>query len=275
MQLFHKELNDKFAKKQVVKIISGIDNTDFDLILKYIKACEMSNATYVDIIANPTVVSLVKRLTNLPICVSSISLKALYDCILAGADIIEIGNFDSFYDQGIILSSSQILAIAKQARTLFPYIDICVTIPHTLTLNQQVILVKQLEDIGINIIQTEGKLNQSSKNIDNHDSNLYNSICNASLTLSSVYYLSQSINIPIIASSAINSINAPLALSYGASGIGIKSAISNLPNIKQMSSYINEIICSFDISKIERDELNKYHLIRSHTLNIVDDKRVI
>jgi len=250
MQLFHKTLNDMFTKKKVIKIISGIDNTNFNAILKYIKTCETSNATYIDIIANPKIVSLVKNITNLPICVSSISVKALYDCVKAGADIIEIGNFDSFYNEGIVLSASQILEIAKQARTLFPCIDICVTIPYTLKLEQQVILALQLEKIGINIIQTEGKLIQSNHDINNGDKNLYNSICYASLALSSVYYLSQSINIPIIASSSVNSVNAPLALAYGASGIGIKSAISNLSSIKQMSSYINEIVCSFDINRI-------------------------
>ena len=269
MQLFHKKLNDMFTKKQVIKIISGIDNTNFNVILKYIKTCEMSNATYIDIIANPKIVSVVKNITKLPICVSSISIKALYDCVQAGADIIEIGNFDSFYNEGIVLSASQILAMAKQARTLFPYIDICVTIPYTLKLEQQVILAVQLEKIGINIIQTEGKLIQSSNYINNDTNDLYDSICYASLALSSVYYLSQSINIPIIASSSINSINAPFALAYGASGIGIKSAISNLSGIKQMSSYINEIVCSFDMNKISNSY--EYQLIDSHIANIIDD----
>lgn len=269
MQLFHKKLNNMFTKKQVVKIISGIDNTNFNSILKYIKTCEMSNATYVDIIANPNIISVVKRITHLPICVSSISIKALYDCVQAGADIIEIGNFDSFYNEGIILSASQILVMAKQARTLFPYIDICVTIPYTLKLEQQVDLAVQLEKIGINIIQTEGKLIKSNNSISNDTSNLYNSICYASLALSSVYYLSQSIEIPIIASSSINSVNANFALAYGASGIGIKSAIDNLSSIKQMSSYINEITCSFDINKI--DKCYEYQLINSHIANVIDD----
>ena len=269
MQLFNKKLNDMFTKKQVVKIISGIDNTNFNIILKYIKTCEMSNATYIDITANPNIVSVVKRLTDLPICISSISVKALYDCVQAGADIIEIGNFDSFYSEGIILSSEQIVAMANQIRTLFPYIDICVTIPHTLQLEQQVILALQLEKIGVNIIQTEGKLIQSNNDIDNDKNNLYSSICRASLALSSVYYLSKSINIPIIASSSINSVNAPIALAYGASGIGIKSAISDLSCINQMSSYINEIICSFDINRI--DKSYEYKLINNHISNVFDD----
>ena len=269
MQLFNKKLNDMFTTKQVVKIISGIDNTNFNVILKYIKTCEMSNATYIDITANPNIVSIVKRLTDLPICISSISIKALYDCVQAGADIIEIGNFDSFYNEGIILSSTQILDMATQIRTLFPCIDICVTIPHILTLEQQVILALQLETIGVNIIQTEGKLIHSSNNMDNNKSNLYSSICSASLALSSVYYLSKYINIPIIASSSINSVNASLALAYGASGIGIKSAISDLSGIKQMSSYVNEIMCSFDINK--RNQSYEYKLINNHISNGSDD----
>lgn len=270
MQLFHKKLNDMFNKKQVVKIISGIDNTNFNAILKYIKTCEMSNATYIDIIANPNIVSIVKRITKLPICVSSISVKALYDCVQAGADIIEIGNFDSFYNEGIILSASQILAIAKQVRNVFPYIDICVTIPHSLKLEQQLMLALQLEKIGVNIIQTEGRLMQLKNNFDHNKNDLYNSICHASLALSSVYHLSQSINIPIIASSSINSVNAPLALAYGASGIGIKSAIGKLSGIQPMSSYINEIVCSFNINN-RIDKYYDYQLINSNISNLFDN----
>jgi len=224
--LFNKKLDNIFKNKQVVKIISGIDNLNVNNILHYIRACEIGKATYIDIAANPKIVHFIKQLTDLPVCVSSIDIKSLYDSVLAGADLVEVGNFDIFYNQGIILSSQQILNISRQLRLLLPSIDICVTIPHTFTLNQQIELALQLEYIGINIIQTEGnssKLTYSSLIQHNQlKTHLFHSILQTSAALSSVYVLANAVQIPVIAASGINCLTGPIAFAYGASGIGIK-----------------------------------------------------
>lgn len=261
MKLFNKNLNTIFKKKQVVKIISGIDNLNINSIIQYIKVCEINKATYIDIIANPHIVSFVKRITSLPICVSSINVKALYDSVLAGADLVEIGNFDIFYNQGINLSTQQILSLARQTKKLLPLTDICVTIPHTFNINQQIELALQLENLGINIIQTEGSV-VTVKSLDfikkkNYINNsLYNSIIKSSSSLSSVYLLSNCVSVPIIASSNINSVTASISFAYGASGIGMKSEMSKLSNFTEMSLRLNEIINSLNLNQTSLNCIN-------------------
>ena len=262
MMLFNKKLDTIFNSKQVVKIISGIDNLNINEILEYIRVCEINKATYIDIVANPKIVYFIKQMTNLPICVSSIDVKSLYNSVVAGADLVEIGNFDVFYQYGINLSYKQILFIAKQTRNLLPYTDICVTIPHIFTINQQIELALQLEDLGINIIQTEGRISETTyldlfKKTNNSKNTLANSIIKASSALSSVYLLSNAVSIPIIASSGISSLTAPMSFAYGASGIGIKSEISKFSNISEMSLRINEIMNSLNINISNINNVNR------------------
>ena len=249
MHLFNQRLNSSFANKQVVKAISGINNFNINKILKVVHAAQISGATYIDIAANPSIVSFIKQHTDLPICVSSINSKDLFDCVVQGADLVEIGNFDAFYNNGINLSPSQILKLAEETRLLLPHTDICVTIPHVLTLDNQIRLAISLEKLGINIIQTEGVMARNKFIGNKLEDIIYSDIYNASSALSSVYAISNVVNIPIIASSGINAFSAPIAFSYGASAIGIRSAISNLNTIYEISCYIEEIMISILTSK--------------------------
>lgn len=276
MKLFSKKLNSSFKNKQVVKIISGIDNLNIAHILQYIKACEIGQATYIDIVANPEIVSFVKQRTNLPICVSSIDVNLLYKSVLAGADLVEVGNFDVFYSHGIILSSKQILKISKQIRLLLPYTDICVTIPHIFTLSQQIELALRLEDLGINIIQTEGNISKITYlDLIKHNKSkdyLLNSISTTSAALSSVYCLSNTVKIPILASSGINSLNSSIAFAYGASGIGIKSEIGCLSNVSRMHKRINEIVQSLNLNISNINNINHKYIL--HNLDFDINKSV-
>nr|YP_010865321.1 hypothetical protein QQR83_pgp053 [Campylaephora boydenii]WGT74086.1 hypothetical protein [Campylaephora boydenii] len=267
MKLFNQQLDNLFNNKKVVKIISGIDNLNINNVVQYIQACEIGKATYVDIAANPEIVHFIKQITNLPVCVSSINIKALYDSVLAGADLVEIGNFDVFYKQGIILSPQQIVNISKQIRVLLPNTDICVTIPHTFNLNEQIELALRLEDIGINIVQTEGNMSKLiSSNLSKltiSQDYLFYSILQTSAALSSVYFLSNVVNIPVIASSGINSLTAPIAFAYGASGIGIRSEVSKFNSINKMSCRIHEIIQSLDINISNIKSINNDSILDS------------
>jgi len=52
---------------------------------------------FVDIAADSDLIQLSRQLTNLPICVSAVEPERFVKAVAAGADLIEIGNFDSFY----------------------------------------------------------------------------------------------------------------------------------------------------------------------------------
>ena len=97
-----------------------------------------------------------KGLTDLPICVSAVEAAAFVAPVAAGADLIEIGNFDAFYAQGIRFEAEDVLALTAQTRQLLPDITLSVTVPHILALDEQAQLAEALVAAGADIIQTEG-----------------------------------------------------------------------------------------------------------------------
>jgi len=168
--------------------------------------------------------------------------------------MLEIGNYDIFYNQGIFLSKEYILNLAKEAIKLFNGLDICVTIPYTLSLNEQIQLSCQLEFLGIQVLQTEGlKIQSDSK------CNKLTELINAALpVLSSTYAISQAVKIPVIAASGVNCSIASLAMLYGASGIGIGNSVINCSNSLSKFIYISEIFNSINAKNIISDDNRVY-----------------
>lgn len=242
MKLSKEKLKKTLFQYKLVKIISGLSNFDINYIIRLVKAAEIGQADYVDISANSEIISLVKSFVKIPVCVSSINPIDLYRCTLSGADIVEIGNFDSLYIKGIVFSEDDIIKLAQETRLLLPNSIICVTIPHMLLLDQQIQLASKLKMIGISIVQTEGLMTKLFHGlVDNYISN---SINKASLALSSSYAISRSIDIPIISSSGINSISASISIAYQASGVGICSLLKKFNTVCEMSTCINQIVLS-------------------------------
>lgn len=265
MNLFNTKLLIPFKSKKVFKVICGLSNSNINQVINIAKAAELANINYIDLVANTKIVSIVKKNTNLPICVSSIDPIELYNCILVGADLVEIGNFDSFYKKNILFSPFQILKLAQETRRLIKDKEICVTIPYTLKLSDQVSLAKQLEVIGINIIQTEG-CNIYDKNFHNCKNNqIIKSAITASYSLSSTYAIANAVNIPVITSSGLDSISSSIALHCGASAIGIGSNIIKQRKIYEMYLYINEIYHSMNIQFNDNDFQALYLLMNKKT----------
>jgi len=247
MNLFCSELHKSFASRKVIKLITGIDNLDISSIYKMVRAAELSGVTYVDIAANTKVVQLLKSNSSLPICVSSISPVELYNCAVAGADLVELGNFDFCYRQGIYLTSLEILTLAKEVLSLVGDIDVCVTIPYYIPLHQQIKLSQDLEFLGVNILQTESVFTQNKFITPSlFYNNTYHSIKPACLSLLSTYFISNNVHLPVIASSSMNSLSSPLALSCGATGIGISSSVKNQGNMCSMVKYLKSIHYCFN-----------------------------
>nr|ARW60560.1 hypothetical protein [Polysiphonia sp.] len=235
MNLYNTQLNNSFKSKQVIKVITGIYNTSLSQITNIAIAAQLANASYLDVVANTKIVKFIKSFSSLPLCISSINPIDIYNCLSAGADLVEVGNYDSFYNCGIYLTDVQLINLIKEIKFLIGNIDICVTIPYYLDLNAQINLAQDLEDLGVNILQTEGCFV-------NHKSQNYSSITpSLSSSLLSTYSISKYVNIPVIASSSMISMFSYMATYYGASGIGIGSAISSQNNIADMVNYINEV----------------------------------
>lgn len=235
-------LSMNYRQNKGIKIITGLDNFNVEYITKAVKAAELANSTYVDIACNPDIIHFIKSITNLPVCVSSIEPQELYLCGCAGADIIEVGNFDSFYYKKIYFSATQILNLTREVCKLINDKPICITIPYYLSLNNQIKLASLLKKEKICYIQTEG---YNTKNLTHHNY-LINSIKKGSSALSSTYLLNQYCTTPIISASGLNLLSTSFAAYCGGSIIGIGTAISKYKNTLQMSKYINSITLSLN-----------------------------
>lgn len=189
----------------------------------------------------------------MPICISSIIKDQIYKCVDNGIEIVEIGNFDAFYLKSMTFSIEDIKNISYQIRKKYPNIMICTTLPYILSLKEQIELSQHLEFIGIDIIQTEGTI--SSKNI-SKNFNLSLNKCNS--TLLTTYNLSKVVDIPIIAASGISLDNSQMAMSYGASGIGVKTAIYKLQSLPQKAEMVQQLkanICNNSYIKQKSTQL--------------------
>lgn len=233
----HSTLQRAFTNRRVLKVISGLNNFDAASVAATVKAAEFGGATFVDIAADSSLVQLAKNLTNLPVCVSAVEPEKFVQAVAAGADLIEIGNFDSFYAQGRRFEAEEVLALTKQTRTLLPEITLSVTVPHILELDRQVQLAEELVKAGADIIQTEG--GTSSNPV--HPGTL-GLIEKAAPTLAAAYEISRAVIVPVLCASGISSVTAPLAIAAGAAGVGVGSAINQLNSEVAMIAAVRGLV---------------------------------
>ncbi|MDF5730984.1 MAG: DUF561 domain-containing protein [Rhizonema sp. PD38] len=233
----HIELQSAFANRHVLKVISGLNNFDVARVAAIIKAADLGGATFVDIAADPDLVKLAKSLTDKPICVSAVEPEKFVRVHAAGADLIEIGNFDSFYAQGRRFEAEEVLALTRKTRTLLPEITLSVTVPHILQLDEQVKLAEELVKAGADIIQTEG----GTSSHPTHPGTL-GLIEKAAPTLAAAYEISRAVSVPVLCASGISSVTAPLAIAAGAAGVGVGSAINQLNSEVAMIAVVRSLV---------------------------------
>jgi hypothetical protein len=131
----------EFNAGRALKVIAGLQNFDVENVAAVVIAADKGGATHVDIACDPELVKLAISLTDLPVCVSSVEPDAFVAAIEAGAHMVEIGNYDSFYESGRVFSAAEVLELTRKTRELLPFVTLSVTIPHTLPLVDQVIFI--------------------------------------------------------------------------------------------------------------------------------------
>ncbi|PPS39912.1 DUF561 domain-containing protein [Chroococcidiopsis sp. TS-821] len=233
----HPEMQRAFEQRRVLKIISGLNNFDADRVAATVIAADRGGATFVDIAAEPELVKLAKSLTNLPICVSAVEPEKFVAAQAAGADLIEIGNFDSFYAQGRRFEAAEVLELTQATRSLLPNITLSVTVPHILELDQQVQLAEELVKAGADIIQTEGGTSSQPAH-----SGTLGLIEKAAPTLAAAYEISRAVSVPVLCASGISNVTAPLAIAAGAAGVGVGSAINQLNSEVAMIAAVRSLV---------------------------------
>ncbi|KAG6387095.1 hypothetical protein SASPL_152278 [Salvia splendens] len=212
----------EFHQTRALKIISGLQNFDKDNVAAVVTAADKGGATHVDIACDVELVRLATHLTSLPVCVSSVDPSAFPAAVEAGALMI--------------------INMTKETKRLLPSTVLSVTVPHTLSLPDQVKLAEQLEVEGADIIQTEGGKSSSPSK-----AGVLGLIEKASPTLAAAYSISRAVRIPVMSASGLCSITAPLAIASGASGVGVGSAINKLNDVVAMIAEVKTIAESLNL----------------------------
>ncbi|HHP7231483.1 MAG TPA: DUF561 domain-containing protein [Xenococcaceae cyanobacterium] len=235
--IMHPRLAQTFASRNALKVISGLNNFNRDRVAAVVKAAEAGGATFVDIAAEPNLVQQIRHLTKLPICVSAVEPQLLVEAVKAGADLVEIGNFDSFYVQGRKFEAPEVLALTKQTRALLPDVTLSVTVPHILSLDAQVQLATALVAAGADIIQTEG-----GTSIQPIHPGVLGLIKKAAPTLAAAHSIAHEVAVPVLCASGLSSVTVPMAIAAGASGVGVGSAINQLDNQVAMVAAVRSLV---------------------------------
>lgn len=230
-------LERALATSTALKVISGLNNFDSRKVGQVVAAADKGGATFVDIAADTNLVRLARQLTNLPVCVSAVEPELFVTVVEAGADLIEIGNFDSFYARGITFEAAEVLDLTRRTRALLPEITLSVTVPHILTLDKQVQLAEELVEAGADIIQTEGGTSSAPAH-----AGVLGLIEKATPTLAAAYEISRAISVPVLCASGLSSVTVPMAIAAGASGVGVGSAINKLDNEVEMVAVIRSLV---------------------------------
>ena len=212
------------AEKRAVKIIAGIDNFDVESVKKVVKSASNSGASAIDICANPDIIAIARSMTELPLFVSSIEPQELAHAVALGADAVELGNFDALYKKGQTFSAKQVLSLARRTRELVgDDVFFCVTIPGELEIAEQIELARDLEALGVDLIQTEGHFSNETPS-----NGVRGLVERAELTISNTIELTRNIELPIMTATGINPTTAALAFAAGASAIGCGSCVNKL-----------------------------------------------
>ena len=107
-------LQKSIKNRSLLKVISGLNNFNPESVFRVSKAAGIGGADLLDIACQPELVALAVEASDVPVCVSAVEPKLFPDAVKAGASIIEIGNFDSFYPDGRVFSADEVLALAEE-----------------------------------------------------------------------------------------------------------------------------------------------------------------
>ena len=231
--------------KNLVKIISGIQNYDKQKTLSVAVAAEMGGATALDICDDKEIIKATRAIVQMPLFVSSIDPLKLLSAQSLGADVLEIGNYEAFYKEGRLFTPKQIIEIVsfvkKSVGAIHEIPLLCCTIPATLEIENQIKLAKELLSLGVDILQTEGFIGDIP--VSDRQDKVFSEILKASSTLANTIELRAALpNANIICASGITLTTAPLAFTVGASGIGVGNYINSLFTQEEMEEKVSEIM---------------------------------
>ena len=234
-------LQQSFQQRRLLKVISGLSNFDATSVEMVARAAGCGGADLLDVACKPDLVRLAIEASGLPVCVSAIEPELFPEALEAGASMVEIGNFDSFYPEGRTFSALDVLELTLQTRKLLPDVPLSVTVPHVLPLDQQAQLAADLVDIGADVLQTEG--GTSARPL---SPGTLGMLEKAAPTLAAVitisdYLLKEGKIVPVICASGLSAVTVPMAFAGGSYGVGIGSAVNRLNDELAMLAVVRRL----------------------------------
>jgi len=217
-------LQRSLEQRSALKVIAGLMNFDAASVERVARAAGRGGADLIDVACDPALVRLaIEASGGVPVCVSSVEPEQFPAAVEAGALMVEIGNYDSFYPQGRLFDAAEVLELTRRTRQLLPEVTLSVTVPHTLPLDQQELLAIDLVDAGADWIQTEGGTSANPLS-----PGVQGLIEKASPTLAAAHVISRAVAVPVLCASGLSAVTLPLAQAAGAAGVGGGSAINRL-----------------------------------------------
>lgn len=229
----------QLREKRAVKIIAGIDNYDIENIKKVVSAANQAGASAIDIAASEEILTVARQLTDLPLFVSSVNPEELAQAVKNGADAIELGNFDAIYRSGVRINASTVLELARETMSLINKEEtfFCVTVPGHISVAEQIDLARSLEEIGVDLIQTEGSATTTAKS-----EGARGLVETAQVSISNTIEIARNVEIPVMTASGITSTTAAMAFAAGASAIGVGSCVNKLDSTIAMVAVATSLV---------------------------------
>lgn len=240
MKLRVSEFRSALAARRVIKVIAGIANFDLNNILTVVRAASHAGAAAVDVAARPDIVEAVRKNTELTVFASCIQPQNLLKAVESGADVVELGNYDALYDEGLFFTGDEVLKLAEQTMQLVQsHALVSVTLPGHLSIDTQINMANRLAEMGVDMIQTEGASRALTaqpqiKPLTHQEK--------GSITLSNTRALVQAVSTPIMSASGIGLENIVQAFEAGASAVGVGSAVNKLATEADMIEVLVQMV---------------------------------
>lgn len=222
-------LREAMEQRRLLKVIAGLTNRDQSAVETIARAARAGGADLLDLACDPALVERIRStVPGLPLCVSAVDPDLFPPAVEAGAAMVEIGNFDAFYAQGLRFEAEEVLRLTHRTRDLLPDVVLSVTVPHGLPLDQQEHLAVALVHAGADWIQTEGGTSAHPMS-----PGVLGLIEKAAPTLAAAHAISRALAAadlpaPVLCASGLSAVTVPMALAAGAAGVGVGSAVNRL-----------------------------------------------
>lgn len=235
-------LQRALEERRLLKVIAGLTNFDADSVRRIARAAGAGGADLLDIACDPELVRVAAAASGLPVCVSAVDPELFPAAVVAGAALVEIGNFDAFYPQGRVFGAEEVLELTRRTRALLPDVVLSVTVPHVLSLDLQEQLAVDLRAAGADLIQTEGGIGARP-----FSPGRLGLIEKAAPTLAAAHALSRALAadgqpaLPVLCASGLSEVTLPMAIAAGAAGVGVGSAVNRLSDELAMVAVVRSL----------------------------------